>query len=92
MSIFGSMKTAVSGMSAQANRLSTVSDNIANANTTGYKAVSTSFSSLVLPSSSGNYNSGGVQTSAADCRTNPPSPRGIRNCFCWNANRTCRWK
>ncbi|TBB40263.1 flagellar hook protein FlgE [Rhizobium ruizarguesonis] len=63
MSIFGSMKTAVSGMSAQANRLSTVSDNIANANTTGYKAVSTSFSSLVLPSSSGNYNSGGVQTS-----------------------------
>ena len=40
MSIFGSMKTAVSGMSAQANRLSTVSDNIANANTTGYKAIS----------------------------------------------------
>lgn len=62
MSIFGSMKTAVSGMSAQANRLSTVSDNIANSNTTGYKAVSTSFSSLVLSSSSGSYNSGGVQT------------------------------
>lgn len=62
MSIFGSMKTAVSGMNAQANRLSTVADNIANVNTTGYKAVSTSFSSLVLPSSSGNYNSGGVQT------------------------------
>ncbi|RXT28389.1 flagellar hook protein FlgE [Rhizobium leguminosarum] len=63
MSIFGSMKTAVSGMNAQANRLSTVADNIANVNTTGYKAVSTSFSSLVLPSSGGNYNSGGVQTS-----------------------------
>lgn len=63
MSIFGSMKTAVSGMNAQANRLSTVSDNIANANTTGYKAVSTAFSSLVLPSTAGNYNSGGVQTS-----------------------------
>ncbi|KQV32183.1 flagellar biosynthesis protein FlgE [Rhizobium sp. Root1203] len=62
MSIFGSMKTAVSGMNAQANRLSTVADNIANANTTGYKAVSTAFSSLVLPSTSGNYNSGGVQT------------------------------
>ncbi|MGO7204150.1 flagellar basal body protein, partial [Rhizobium ruizarguesonis] len=28
MSIFGSMKTAVSGMNAQANRLSTVADNI----------------------------------------------------------------
>ncbi|MDL2404846.1 flagellar hook protein FlgE [Rhizobium calliandrae] len=63
MSIFGSMKTAVSGMNAQANRLGTVSDNIANANTTGYKEASTSFSSLVLPSSSGSYNSGGVETS-----------------------------
>ncbi|ARO31282.1 flagellar hook FlgE-like protein [Rhizobium sp. NXC14] len=63
MSLFGSMKTSVSGMNAQANRLSTVADNIANANTTGYKRASTSFSSLVLPSASGNYNSGGVQTS-----------------------------
>ncbi|MBB4567306.1 flagellar hook protein FlgE [Rhizobium leucaenae] len=63
MSIFGSMKTAVSGMNAQANRLGTVSDNIANANTTGYKEASTSFSSLVLPSSAGSYNSGGVETS-----------------------------
>ncbi|MBB3455707.1 flagellar hook protein FlgE [Rhizobium sp. BK313] len=62
MSIFGSMKTAVSGMNAQANRLGTVSDNIANANTTGYKEASTSFSSLVLPSSNGSYNSGGVET------------------------------
>lgn len=62
MSIFGSMKTAISGMNAQANRLATVSDNIANSSTTGYKQASTSFSSLVLPSSSGNYNSGGVET------------------------------
>ncbi|WFU02452.1 flagellar hook protein FlgE [Rhizobium sp. CB3171] len=63
MSIFGSMKTAVSGMNAQANRLGTVSDNIANSSTTGYKEASTSFSSLVLPSSAGSYSSGGVQTS-----------------------------
>ncbi|WP_337266109.1 flagellar hook protein FlgE [Oryzifoliimicrobium ureilyticus] len=63
MSIFGSMKTSVSGMNAQANRLSTVSDNIANVNTTGYKAVSTAFSTFVLPSTPGNYNSGGVETS-----------------------------
>jgi flagellar hook protein FlgE len=62
MSIFGSMKTAISGMNAQANRLSTVADNIANVNTTGYKSASTSFSSLVLPSSAGNYNSGGVES------------------------------
>jgi flagellar hook protein FlgE len=63
MSIFGSMKTSVSGMNAQANRLSTVSDNIANVNTTGYKSASTAFSSLVLPSTAGNYSSGSVETS-----------------------------
>ncbi|WFR95816.1 flagellar hook protein FlgE [Rhizobium tumorigenes] len=63
MSLFGSMKTAVSGMNAQANRLSTVSDNIANSATTGYKSSSTSFSSLVLPTTAGTYNSGGVATS-----------------------------
>jgi flagellar hook protein FlgE len=63
MSIFGSMRTAVSGMNAQANQLSTVSDNIANSATTGYKSASTSFSSLVLPSTAGTYNSGGVATS-----------------------------
>lgn len=62
MSLFGTMKTAVSGMNAQANRLGTVGDNIANSSTTAYKGASTSFSSLVLPSTSGNYNSGGVET------------------------------
>ncbi len=62
MSIFGSMKTAISGMNAQANRLSTVADNIANVNTVGYKSASVSFSSLVMPGSSGNYNSGGVES------------------------------
>ncbi|CAH0181262.1 MULTISPECIES: flagellar hook protein FlgE [Agrobacterium] len=62
MSIFGTMRTGVSGMNAQANKLGTVGDNIANASTTGYKRASTSFSSLVLPSSSGSYASGGVQS------------------------------
>lgn len=62
MSLFGAMRTGVSGMNAQANRLSTVADNIANSSTTGYKKASTEFSSLVLPSTNGNYNSGGVTT------------------------------
>jgi len=62
MSLFGTMKTAVSGMNAQANRLGTVGDNIANSSTTAYKSASTSFSSLVLPSTNGAYNSGGVET------------------------------
>lgn len=62
MSLYGMMRTGVSGMNGQANRLSTVSDNIANAGTTGYKRASTQFSTLVLPSSGGGYNSGGVET------------------------------
>jgi flagellar hook protein FlgE len=49
-------------MNAQASRLSTVADNIANASTTGYKTASTEFSSLLLPAVSGNYNSGAVET------------------------------
>lgn len=62
MSIFGTMKTAVSGMNGQANRLGAVGDNIANSSTTGYKRASTTFSSLVLPSTGGNYSSGAVQS------------------------------
>jgi flagellar hook protein FlgE len=56
------MRTGVSGMAAQSNKLSTVSDNIANVNTTGYKRASTEFSSLILKSGSGNYDSGAVET------------------------------
>jgi flagellar hook protein FlgE len=62
MSLFSVMRTGVSGMSAQSNKLSTVSDNIANVNTTGYKKASTEFSSLILKSGSGNYDSGAVET------------------------------
>ncbi|MGH6761708.1 MAG: flagellar hook protein FlgE [Phyllobacterium sp.] len=62
MGLYGMMRTGVSGMNAQANRLSTVADNIANSSTVGYKRASTQFSSLVLPSTGGNYNSGGVET------------------------------
>ena len=62
MSLYGVMRTGVSGMNAQSNKLSTVSDNIANVNTTGYKRASTEFSSLILKSGSGNYDSGAVET------------------------------
>lgn len=62
MSLFGTMKTAVSGMNAQSNRLGTVGDNIANADTTAYKKASVQFSSLVLPSTAGSYTSGGVNS------------------------------
>ena len=62
MSLTGMMRTSISGMAAQANRLGTVSDNIANASTTGYKRASTEFSSLILASGSADYVPGGVET------------------------------
>ena len=37
MSIFGMMRTSISGMAVQADRLGAISDNVANAKTTGYK-------------------------------------------------------
>lgn len=63
MSLTGVLRTGVSGMNAQTNRISTVAENIQNASTTGYKRTSTEFSSLLLESSgTGNYNSGAVDT------------------------------
>ena len=62
MSLYSVLRTGVSGMNAQSNRLSTIADNIANAGTTGYKRAWTDFSSLILESGKNNYNSGSVVT------------------------------
>jgi flagellar hook protein FlgE len=43
MSLFGALNTAVSGLSAQSAAFGNISDNVANSQTTGYKAVDTSF-------------------------------------------------
>lgn len=66
MSLFGMMRTSVSGMQAQSNRLSAVADNIANSDTTGYKRYYTEFSQLVSPGvqsvNTSEVGSGGVIT------------------------------
>jgi flagellar hook protein FlgE len=62
MSISGMMRTSASGMAAQSSRLGTVSDNIANASTHGYKRAFTEFSTIVLESGSGAYVPGSVDT------------------------------
>lgn len=62
MSLYSIMRTSVSGMSAQSNRLATVADNVANVSTIGYKRASTEFSSLLLATSPGDYASGSVLT------------------------------
>jgi flagellar hook protein FlgE len=62
MSLYGVLRTGVSGMTAQSNLLGTVADNIANAGTTGYKRAMTEFASLLLQNGHGNYGSGAVIT------------------------------
>lgn len=63
MSLYGVLRSGVSGMNAQGSRLATTSDNIANANTVGYKRASTEFSSMVIGNSrSGAYQPAGVTT------------------------------
>lgn len=47
MSVFGSLFTAVSGLSAQSQSISMISNNIANVTTVGYKRTDAEFSSLV---------------------------------------------
>jgi len=71
MSLYGMMRTGVSGMNAQANRLSTTADNIANSDTTGYKRSSAEFSTLIMPSTGGAYNSGGVTTTIRQAVSDP---------------------
>ena len=44
------LNTSVSGMQGNSNWLSTISQNVANANTTGYKNVETDFSSRSIRS------------------------------------------
>ena len=62
MSLYGVMRTGVSGMNAQATRLSSVAENVANVNTTGYKHSTCEFSSLLLSTCPGNYEPGSVLT------------------------------
>ena len=64
MSLSGALNSAISALSAQSQALSMVSDNIANADTVGYKTTSASFEDLVTASSSSSaYSSGGVAVS-----------------------------
>ena len=59
MSIMGA---AVSGMNADTTWLASISQNIANANTTGYKNAETSFEALVDQTSAASYDAAGVST------------------------------
>lgn len=67
MSISSSLNAGVAGLFANATRLATISDNIANSGTYGYKRATADFESLVLNNSvgSGTYSAGGVRASTS---------------------------
>jgi flagellar hook protein FlgE len=50
MSLFGSMTTAISGLTAQARALGHISDNVANSQTVGFKRTDTNFVDLLTDS------------------------------------------
>ncbi|SIT03564.1 flagellar hook protein FlgE [Paracoccus saliphilus] len=65
MSMTSAMGAGVAGLMANSTRLASISDNIANTGTHGYKRVATEFDSLVLnQSGGGTYSAGGVRASS----------------------------
>lgn len=61
MSLFGSMTTAISGLTAQSRALGNISDNVANSQTVGYKRVDTNFVSYITDSTVNRHLPGSVQ-------------------------------
>lgn len=64
MTISSSLSAGVSGLNAHATKLATISDNIANSSTFGYKRATTDFQSHVIGghAGAGTYSAGGVRT------------------------------
>ncbi len=63
MTISSALSAGVAGLNANATRLATISDNIANSGTFGYKRANADFQSLVISSTNGagKYSAGGVR-------------------------------
>ena len=65
MSISSSMNAGISGLQANSNRLASISDNIANSATLGYRRAQTTFHSMVIGSGlagQASYTAGGVRS------------------------------
>ena len=62
MTISSSLAAGVAGLNANATRLATISDNIANSATYGYKRSEADFHSLVIQGNQGGFSAGGVRT------------------------------
>ncbi len=70
MSVFGSLFTAVSALSAQSQAMGMISNNIANVNTVGYKRTDAAFSSLVTNASRSTFYSPGSVRALQNARIN----------------------
>ena len=65
MTITSSLNAGVAGLNANANKLATISDNIANSSTYGYKRVQADFYSVVVHGDTGTmYSAGGVRSTS----------------------------
>ena len=63
MTLFGSLSSGVSGLSAQSSAMGAISDNITNVSTIGYKTTTVNFQTLVTKQTSSTfYSAGGVQS------------------------------
>lgn len=67
MSITSSLNAGVAGLNANATRLATISDNIANSNTYGYRRAAADFESLIVGGNAGagGFTAGGVRAVAS---------------------------
>lgn len=65
MTISSAMNAGVAGLNANANKLATISDNIANSNTYGYKRMQADFYAVVIHgNNSTSYSAGGVRSTS----------------------------
>ncbi len=86
MTISSSLNAGVAGLAANASRLATISDNIANSATYGYKRAEADFHSLVINGGTGTYSAGGVRVTTtrlideagALAPTNNPTDLAVR--------------
>lgn len=71
MSLFGSMTTAISGLTAQARALGHISDNVANSQTVGFRRTDTNFVSYLTDSSQNLHRPGSVVARPDYTNTSP---------------------
>lgn len=79
MTISSSLNAGVAGLAANASRLATIADNIANSATHGYKRTVADFSSLVIESGEGTYSAGGVRVTTQRLIDQPGSLASTNN-------------